>query len=320
MFALTYTLDGRTERLLLATGDTTVGRSALCDLVIADPSISRRHARFRVHGEHCLLTDLGGRNGTFVNGDLVSEVEVHAGDTITLGRFPVVLEHADDEETAPGGELLSASPVTIAHPVTDLAGDGATWRLSVDTARLFALMSTLARHVLHWKTTQDLMEQIVDAAFDAVPVERVFLLLPDGPDRRLTAFVARTRTGESVPATQVNRPAAARVMTQRVALLSRGTSPGSSRGAMGRPEPVNRWFIATPLCRQDGTTGVLYADNPEAVPLTAADLDLLHALGRYATAAIDQAKDTDRFVLTGTATEPVRPASDADPGGSVQKT
>ena len=94
MFALVYTIDGRSERHLLTTGDTTVGRSPGCDLVINDPSISRRHARFRVHGDHCLLSDLQGRNGTFLNGELIAEAEVKAGDTVTLGRFPIVLQLA----------------------------------------------------------------------------------------------------------------------------------------------------------------------------------------------------------------------------------
>src|SRR5262249_43736870 len=82
MLTLLYTRDGRTCRHELTPGDTIVGRASICDLTIEDPSISRRHARFRFHGERCVLTDLGGRNGTFLNGEQVTEAQVHPGDAI----------------------------------------------------------------------------------------------------------------------------------------------------------------------------------------------------------------------------------------------
>ena len=86
MFVLLYTRDGDTCRHLLRPGDTVVGRAPICDLTIDDPSISRRHVRFRVHGDHGVLTDLGGRNGTFLNGEQVTEARVKAGDTVVGGR------------------------------------------------------------------------------------------------------------------------------------------------------------------------------------------------------------------------------------------
>jgi FHA domain-containing protein/uncharacterized protein DUF1707 len=63
----------------------TIGRSPACDCQLAEPSVSRRHAQLRADGERWLLTDLGSRNGTRVNGVRVTgEVEVRPGDTISL--------------------------------------------------------------------------------------------------------------------------------------------------------------------------------------------------------------------------------------------
>ena len=87
MFTLVYTSDGEVCRHALTPGDTVVGRAAVCDLAIDDPSISRRHARFRIHGDHCVVNDLGGRNGTFLDGEQISEAEVDGGATVVLGRF-----------------------------------------------------------------------------------------------------------------------------------------------------------------------------------------------------------------------------------------
>ncbi len=64
----------------------TIGRLAECDVVIADPGASRRHARIRFQDGVYLLTDLGSTNGTQVNGELVQEHPLSDGDRITIGE------------------------------------------------------------------------------------------------------------------------------------------------------------------------------------------------------------------------------------------
>jgi hypothetical protein len=70
----------RTDRCL------TLGRSRDCDCVLAEPSVSRRHAELRREGARWLLRDLGSRNGTRVNGvRLLDEAEVCPGDRVSFG-------------------------------------------------------------------------------------------------------------------------------------------------------------------------------------------------------------------------------------------
>jgi FHA domain/Domain of unknown function (DUF1707) len=67
-------------------GPVTLGRSRDCDCVLAEPSVSRRHAELRREGEHWRLRDLGSRNGTRVNGvRLLDEAEVCPGDRVSFG-------------------------------------------------------------------------------------------------------------------------------------------------------------------------------------------------------------------------------------------
>jgi len=63
-----------------------VGRSADGDVVIPNPSVSRRHALlWRETGRHW-IADLGSANGTFVNGEPVFDVvEIDAADLILFG-------------------------------------------------------------------------------------------------------------------------------------------------------------------------------------------------------------------------------------------
>ena len=69
-----------------ADGPVTLGRSRDCDCVLAEPSVSRRHAELRRDGARWLLRDLGSRNGTRVNGvRLLDEAEVRPGDRVSFG-------------------------------------------------------------------------------------------------------------------------------------------------------------------------------------------------------------------------------------------
>jgi hypothetical protein len=70
----------------------TIGRDGGCDLVLADVTVSRRHARLERDGSNWVLQDLGSTNGTRLNGWLVSgAVPVQAGDQVSFGEASFVL-------------------------------------------------------------------------------------------------------------------------------------------------------------------------------------------------------------------------------------
>jgi FHA domain/Domain of unknown function (DUF1707) len=68
-----------------------LGRSSTCELVLADDTVSRRHAELRIEDGCWLLRDLGSSNGTWVNGRRVMEAEVRPGDLIHLGGAEIRL-------------------------------------------------------------------------------------------------------------------------------------------------------------------------------------------------------------------------------------
>lgn len=56
-------------RVTLPRGMTTLGRAPLNNIVIDEAGISRQHTAIRGDQEGYWITDLGSRNGTFVNGE-----------------------------------------------------------------------------------------------------------------------------------------------------------------------------------------------------------------------------------------------------------
>jgi len=63
----------------------TIGRGPDCDLVLSDPTVSKRHLQVTRQGGQVVLSDLGSTNGTRVNGAGVRERALADGDEIHLG-------------------------------------------------------------------------------------------------------------------------------------------------------------------------------------------------------------------------------------------
>jgi hypothetical protein len=62
-----------------------VGRAPSCDIVLPDPTVSRRHARLVCRDGTWLVHDLSSMNGTTVNGVPVGRCQLRAGDRVLLG-------------------------------------------------------------------------------------------------------------------------------------------------------------------------------------------------------------------------------------------
>lgn len=69
----------------LTAAETWAGRGADCDVVLPDPGVSRRHASVLRVGLAIVLRDNAAKNGTWVNGQPVSEHALRPGDEIQLG-------------------------------------------------------------------------------------------------------------------------------------------------------------------------------------------------------------------------------------------
>lgn len=95
----------------LKPGSYLLGRSAKCDIVLGDSSISRRHARIVVQLDGTAeITDLGSRNGIVVNDEKAESAVITQGTRIRLGviicriaaRPQQLLQNADnDADEAP---------------------------------------------------------------------------------------------------------------------------------------------------------------------------------------------------------------------------
>lgn len=108
---------GTQVRYSLSVARLTVGRNG--DIALREPSVSRDHAVLVWNGDVWKVTDLGSRNGTFVNGVSVQRKFIVPGDVIRFGRVSLSLidpanETSDDDaETCVPTMLMGADPATM---------------------------------------------------------------------------------------------------------------------------------------------------------------------------------------------------------------
>jgi hypothetical protein len=72
----------------------TVGRGLNNDVILEDARVSRHHAELRYKTRRFWVSDLGSTNGTFVNGERVTEQALRNGDTISLGGLEMVFRES----------------------------------------------------------------------------------------------------------------------------------------------------------------------------------------------------------------------------------
>jgi len=146
---MAFRLEGTAGTWILPVGDTIIGRGDDCGVRLADPRLSRHHARLDIMPPHVVVHDLGSANGVLVNGDrIAAPTALVPGDDIVCG--PLRLRLFSDEDRSPSG--IRAQPVTetlrglIGDPPSDHAHRARTEQMDGEVvAREVALCRKEAR-------------------------------------------------------------------------------------------------------------------------------------------------------------------------------
>lgn len=242
-------------------GSLIIGRSAPADLLLSDHLVSRRHARIFEEGGEWLLEDLGARNGTMLNGQVVSAASprrVAPGDIIRVGTTLVrVLARPHVGGPPPLGNGYVGS--SIFRSVAALEEAAQTEALDDDplghAARLRAL-NDFHRDLACAVSLDELLELLLDRLFAALRAEEGLVLLR-GKDGTLAPAASRRlpgATGELL----VSRRLTEEVVEKRTAaLVFDAADDARFAGAQSVVASGVRSILAVPVADSTGCLGMI---------------------------------------------------------------
>lgn len=94
---------------------TTIGRVEDNTFQIVESSVSSHHCEVLLRGSDVVIKDLNSTNGTFINGEKISESVLKPGQTLRLGQIELRLETGDSTTTPPAPAAL-ATPAPASGP------------------------------------------------------------------------------------------------------------------------------------------------------------------------------------------------------------
>ncbi len=103
-----------------------IGRSSECQIIIADPRVSRRHAMIRKQDGGFYLFDLGSFNGSYLNGSRVTAArQLQHGDVLTFADHEFHYGERGEKSSPASLEDLGGSTVALIRstPVVLLVSD-----------------------------------------------------------------------------------------------------------------------------------------------------------------------------------------------------
>jgi adenylate cyclase len=339
MLRLRFLVDGREHTFALSGSRVRLGRGSDNEIVLPDVSVSRNHAELRSGEEGWSVHDLMSTNGVEVNRVPVKAAPIEPGDQLGIGVFDLVVEEAASSTpdraapALPTGRTVapesdgfaSLANATIIRPLADFAAEyglahpatpaGGTSTLAPPPApapraaeggdgyanRMFGFLTRLGQVLITADSIDEVLARMLDIAFQALPVERGFILLRDDSEE-LVCELARIKdrvqprpTGE-VP---VSRTMLKALMRERVALV---TYDAMSDQRLSGGESIRlhqiRAAMCAPLWSGVSIIGVVQLDSPFKVgAFNERDLDFLTALANYVAVAVERiryAKRADR--------------------------
>ena len=96
---------------------TTVGRVEENTFQIADASVSSRHAEILLQGSEILIRDLNSTNGTFINGEKISEAVLKSGQTLRFGQVELKIDDGQPLTAAAPAPIPVSAPLPVKAPV-----------------------------------------------------------------------------------------------------------------------------------------------------------------------------------------------------------
>jgi serine phosphatase RsbU (regulator of sigma subunit) len=302
---LIRTRDGGKSAVPLSGQLLTLGRFHENDVSFPDDrGLSRRHMVLEKDGDEWVVSDVGSKNGTFINGSrLEGKHRLRAGDVISAGRMTAVLSDetgqvpAQVEFLSTPVEALTGEGTLVASldgalaaytrsPAGGVTAPAAARRWAADSGALGALVRA-GLELAARRPLPELFSLILELSMEVVGAQRGVVLTLEHDE-----LVVQALRGEVF---RISTAVRDRVLQSRLSMLVRDTivEPEIGERASIGEENV-RSLMAVPLQTAGRVIGLIYVDwSTPSAGLTGEALDLLTVFGNIAATRIEQERLQD---------------------------
>ncbi len=289
---------GRDERVYdMERGEVTIGRDPGAEIPVEDRTLSRRHCRVYVGADGWRVTDLGSRNGTFLNGSPILDDRLEEGDHIELGETKITAY-------LPKGGMTTAAQEADLEAILQRAMQAPKARTATLVGRhreIRALTHLIALNekINALRDEDQLLEGVLDAAIELTEAGRGFLLLQ--AEDHLTVRRARLPDHRDLddPDGSFSVSVAAEVMREGKSVLSEDMQMDDRfEGNASIANLMLRSLVCVPVHAREGVFGAIYLDNAfEKGTFDGWDVRMLESFASLASIAIRNARERREIAM-----------------------
>jgi serine phosphatase RsbU (regulator of sigma subunit)/pSer/pThr/pTyr-binding forkhead associated (FHA) protein len=286
-----------------------LGRHPACDIVLDSGSVSRQHARITNIEGNFHIEDLHSRNGTFVNGrlltgrqllkenDEIGICELSFSFHLTPPEPSVSPSTSSKTEAGQGATIVDDEGVSSGSTIMsqlDVSSGSMGMRLQVNTeAKLKALLE-ISRNLGRAIGLVDVLPKLLDSLFKIfIQADRGFIVLLDQQSGRLVPKAIKYRRSEDTQSVKISRTIINSVMTSKQAVLS-ADAAADERFDMAESivDFRIRSMMCAPLITGEGNAlGVIQIDTLDSRNrFNREDLDVLASVACQAAFAVENAQ------------------------------
>ncbi len=304
------------SRFELIPGETSIGRHPECGIVVDAGAVSRYHAKIIGKADDFLVEDLGSRNGTFLNGQLLSKPEIlREGDRIRISEVELVFHSGEEPEFVKsdsvnfGGTKFGIKMVDE-NETEQLSSNSAKieFRSSSDglkmvatpEAKLAALMQ-INSNLSNALAVDEVLPKVLTSLFDIFPAaDRGFVVMTDAQGNIVPRWVKTRTKHDETETICISRTIIREVMSSKEAILSLDASEDSRFDSSQSIADFSiRSMICAPLTDGDGTAfGALQIDSTQGRgQFRDEDTDLLSGVAKQVGILINNARMHERALI-----------------------
>lgn len=268
-----------------------LGRGSDQDIVLLDDqkSVSRAHAEVKLERAQAVITDLGSRNGTRVNGRPIPPhiaVPLEPGALIEMGYHQLRYFH---ESSTPLG---MPTIVTETRPLQRIKDPSDTMELpGASPARLrMSLLYQLCSTVQSMTDVPSLLERFVQLLLETFKPERTFMGIYDEELSAWTQQVSLLHRGKTRASFRMSPAILDMARKEGRAIIAQEDMAGSGRTGM-------RTAMCCPIVDDSRTFGIIYMDDGERPGrFHEDDIEFVGLLGLFAGRILSSAVQHDLLV------------------------